>query len=116
MRRGMRWLWLRDCGGTAFEAAVEAPLAPEQSLVAFQTSPPLLLLLYAALALLGGALYAPANVDALTYRLPRVLYWLAEQRWHWIATNDPRMNISPSGFEWLMAPVVASREATGLSF
>jgi hypothetical protein len=68
---------------------------------------PLLFLLYAALAFLGGALYAPANYDALTYRLPRVLHWLADDRWHWIVTNNERMNLAASGFEWLMAPLVA---------
>jgi hypothetical protein len=68
---------------------------------------PLLFFLYAALAFLGGALYAPANYDALTYRLPRVLHWLAENRWHWIVTNNERMNLAASGFEWLMAPLVA---------
>jgi hypothetical protein len=73
----------------------------------FRNPLPLLFLLYAILALLGGALYAPANYDALTYRLPRVLHWLAEQRWHWIPTINMRMNISASGFEWLMAPMVA---------
>jgi hypothetical protein len=68
---------------------------------------PLLFLLYAALAFLGGALYAPANYDALTYRLPRVLHWLADDRWHWIETSNERMNLAASGFEWLMAPIVA---------
>jgi hypothetical protein len=66
---------------------------------------PLLFLLYALLALLGGALYPPNNYDGLTYRLPRLLHWLAEQRWHWIDTNISRMNVSATGFEWLMAPI-----------
>ena len=68
---------------------------------------PLLFLFYAVLAVLGGALYAPANYDALTYRLPRVLHWLAVQHWHWIPTTNMRMNIAATGFEWLMAPAVA---------
>lgn len=68
---------------------------------------PLLFLLYAALAFLGGVLYTPANYDALTYRLPRVLHWLADDRWHWIVTNNERMNLAATGFEWLMAPLVA---------
>jgi hypothetical protein len=75
-----------------------------------------LFLFYAVLALVVGALYAPANYDALTYRLPRVLHWLAEQRWHWIATNNERMNISASGFEWLMAPVIALARSDRLLF
>ena len=68
---------------------------------------PGLFLIYLLAALIGGALYAPTNYDAMTYRLPRLLHWLAEQRWHWIATVNERMNLSATGFEWLMAPFVA---------
>jgi hypothetical protein len=60
----------------------------------------------AALVLLGGLLYAPNNYDALTYRLPRVLHWLDQGRWHWVYTLNQRMNDRSCGFEWLMAPVV----------
>jgi hypothetical protein len=60
----------------------------------------------AALVFLGGALYEPSNYDGLTYRLPRVLHWLARQQWHWIHTNNYRMNDRSCGFEWLMAPVI----------
>jgi hypothetical protein len=77
---------------------------------------PLLYLLYAALAFLGGALYAPTNYDALTYRLPRVLHWLADGRWHWIVTGNQRMNLAASGFEWLMAPAVALARSDRLLF
>lgn len=59
----------------------------------------------AGLALLGGALHPPNNYDALTYRLPRMLHWLAEQRWHWIVTPNARMNFSGLGFEWLQTPL-----------
>lgn len=38
---------------------------------------PLAFLILAAMAFLGGALYAPSNYDALAYRVPRVLHWLA---------------------------------------
>ena len=47
---------------------------------------PLIFMLTALLAALGGALYAPNNYDALTYRFPRVLHWWAASGWHWIAT------------------------------
>src|SRR5882724_11682169 len=50
---------------------------------------------FAALAFLifvGGALNAPSTHTALTYRLPRVLQWLAEGKWHWIYTGNFRMN------------------------
>jgi hypothetical protein len=58
------------------------------------------------LVFIGGALYRPSNYDALTYRLPRVLHWLAQEQWHWIHTANYRMNDRSCGFEWLTAPVV----------
>jgi hypothetical protein len=73
----------------------------------FRRALPILFLLYAVVAFVGGMLYAPNNYDGLTYRLPRLLHWLAAERWHWIATENARMNISAAGFEWLMAPWVA---------
>lgn len=69
---------------------------------------PLAFLVLALLALLGGALYAPNNYDALAYRTPRVLHWLAEGRWHWIHTDFNRLNTRGCGIEWLTAPVIAS--------
>src|SRR5260370_26600698 len=44
---------------------------------------PLAFLALALLAILGGALHAPNNYDALAYLTPRVLHWLAGGRWHW---------------------------------
>jgi hypothetical protein len=63
--------------------------------------------LCAFLALVGGLLYAPTTYDALSYRLPRLFHWLADKKWHWISTNNERMNLSGTGFEWLMAPLLA---------
>jgi hypothetical protein len=68
---------------------------------------PLVFALLALLSLLGGLLHAPSNYDALTYRLPRVLHWLAEGEWHWITTPNLRMNLSATNSEWLMAPWLA---------
>jgi len=45
---------------------------------------PALFLLVAALVFLGGILYAPANYDALTYRLPRMLNY-SGAAWEWTA-------------------------------
>ena len=59
-----------------------------------------------ALVLLGGLLYPPTNHTALTYRIPRVLHWLAEGRWHWIHTISPRLNDRACGIEWLSAPLL----------
>src|ERR1700704_1487527 len=38
---------------------------------------PGIFLIFAVIAFLEGVLYAPAYYDALAYRLPRVLHWLA---------------------------------------
>lgn len=66
---------------------------------------PLTFLILAVLAGIGGALYAPANFDALAYRTPRVLHWLAAGQWEWIHTEFPRLNTRSAGFEWITAPL-----------
>ena len=71
----------------------------------FRRPLPLLFLLTAALAIVGGAVHAPNNCDALNYRFPRVLHWWAASGWHWISTPNMRMNLSGTGFEWLMMPI-----------
>jgi hypothetical protein len=73
----------------------------------FQRPFPLAFLILAALAFLGGALYPPTNYDALSYRLPRVLHWLAAGQWHWIHTIFPRVNGRACGIEWVSAPFIA---------
>jgi hypothetical protein len=72
----------------------------------FRRGLPVLFLLLAILSFLGGALYAPTNYDALSYRLPRALLWLADGHWSWLSANDPRLNTRSMGFEWLMAPML----------
>ena len=68
---------------------------------------PLAFLILAAMALLGGALYPPTNYDALAYRLPRILHWLAAEHWHWIHTMFARVNTRACGVEWVSAPFVS---------
>ena len=77
---------------------------------------PLLFLALAAAAGLGGALYSPVNYDTLWYRLPRVLHWLAEGRWHWIHTQELRLNVISTGIEWLWTPLVAATRSDRLLF
>jgi hypothetical protein len=60
----------------------------------------------AGLVFLGGAIYPPTHYNAMTYHIPRVLQWLAAERWHWIHTAVTRMNYSGCDFEWLAAPLV----------
>jgi hypothetical protein len=71
----------------------------------FRRPLPFLFLLTAGLAALGGAIHAPNNYDALTYRFPRMLHWWAAGGWHWIDTPNLRMNLSGTGFEWMMMPI-----------
>jgi hypothetical protein len=73
----------------------------------FRRGFPLGFLILAALAFLGGALHPPSNYDALSYRLPRMLHWLAAEQWHWIHTVFPRLNQRCCGIEWVSAPVLA---------
>jgi hypothetical protein len=68
---------------------------------------PLAFLIVAALEFVGGAIYPPNNYDALTYRLPRILNWLAAGHWTWISTLNERMNWATPGWEWIAAPFFA---------
>jgi hypothetical protein len=58
------------------------------------------------LIFLGGALYPPSNYTGISYRLPRVLQWLAHGGWFWIHTPVFRMNDRACGSEWLTAPLL----------
>jgi hypothetical protein len=73
----------------------------------FRRAFPLAFLILAAMAFLGGVLYAPTNYDGLAYRIPRVLHWLADGRWHWIHSVFPRVNGRACGIEWVSAPLIA---------
>src|SRR5579863_187757 len=53
----------------------------------------------AFVALIGGILYSPTNYDALAYRVPRVLHWLAHGEWHWVHTEFNRLNVRAPGQE-----------------
>ena len=77
---------------------------------------PFAFFLLAALSLLAGLLYAPNNYDALTYRIPRVMHWLQAEGWHWIHTDNARMNTRATGFEWLMAPQLSVFKTDRLIF
>jgi hypothetical protein len=68
---------------------------------------PLAFLILAVMAFLGGAIYPPTNYDALAYRIPRILHWLAADQWQWIHTDFPRVNNRSCGMEWVSAPFIA---------
>jgi hypothetical protein len=67
---------------------------------------PLAFAALAGLAILGGILHSPANYDALAYRTPRILHWIAEGHWHWIHTDFQRLNTRGTGMEWLTVPLL----------
>jgi hypothetical protein len=77
---------------------------------------PLAFLILSTLAFLGGAIYAPTNYDALAYRLPRVLHWLAAGHWHWIHTIFERVNTRACGIEWVSAPLIVLLKTDRLLF
>jgi len=58
------------------------------------------------LVLLGGLLYAPSNHTGLSYRISRVMHWLAAEGWHWVHTPNYRINDRSCGIEWLTAPLL----------
>jgi hypothetical protein len=82
----------------------------------FHRSFPMAFLILASLAFLGGALHPPTNYDALAYRLPRVLHWLAADQWQWIHTIFSRINNRSCGMEWVSAPFLALLKTDRLLF
>lgn len=82
----------------------------------FRRGFPLGFLILAALAFLGGVLHGPNNYDAMAYRIPRVLNWLAVGQWHWIHTIFPRLNDRVCGDEWVTAPLIAITNTDRLLF
>ncbi|MDB6040173.1 MAG: hypothetical protein JWM99_4014, partial [Verrucomicrobiales bacterium] len=73
----------------------------------FSRSLPLCFALLAGLALLGALIHLPNNHDGLTYRVPRMLHWMAEGRWHWFDASDSRMNSRTCATEWILMPILA---------
>src|ERR1041385_6844723 len=67
---------------------------------------PLAFAVLTLLIFLSGILYPPTNHTAFTYRIPRVLHWLAHGGWHWIHSPDPRINDRAVGIEWLSTPLL----------
>ncbi len=75
-----------------------------------------LYLLCALAAVIGGAIHPPTNQDALSYRVPRLLHWLAEGHWHWIGGTDTRMDYTAPGYEILMLPAFAALQTLRFAF
>lgn len=104
MIAGFAWL-LRDKN-----PAVPRTPAPDKKWLQilsarFSRPLPCVFLLATVFVFVGGLIYAPNNFDALTYRLPRMLHWLAVEHWTWIPTSNERMNYSGVGMEWMTMPL-----------
>ena len=48
----------------------------------------------ATLSLVAALRYPPWSFDAVSYRLPRILYWWSAHHWYWIGTLDHRLDFS----------------------
>jgi hypothetical protein len=70
----------------------------------------------AGLAILGGILHPPSNYDALAYRVPRILHWLAAEQWEWVHTMFHRLNTRAAGYEWVAAPLILFTKTDRLLF
>lgn len=73
-------------------------------------------LILTGLACVGGVVHAPSNYDALAYRVPRMLHWLAAEQWHWIHTEFERVNARGCGIEWVSVPLLAFTGSDRLLF
>ncbi len=89
---------------------------PERFFRRFRRPFPFAFLILSGMAFVGGALYGPSNYDALAYRVPRVLNWLATGHWNWIHTIFPRVNASSCGVEWVSAPLIVFFKTDRLLF
>ena len=63
-------------------------------------------ILVALLALVAAVAYPPTMLDALTYRLPRILLWLQDNRVQHFQTADPRLNYMPQGWGLVTLPLI----------
>jgi hypothetical protein len=72
----------------------------------FSRLAPMIFLSIATLSLVSALLYTPWGFDAVTYRLPRLLYWNAAHHWYWIGTLDHRLDYNSCGYEWQVLPII----------
>lgn len=77
---------------------------------------PLAFLVLTVMAIVGGVLYPPTNYDALAYRVPRILHWLAAGQWHWVHTVFGQINNRSCGIEWVSTPLIALLRTDRLLF
>lgn len=77
---------------------------------------PALYLVSVGVVITGGILYAPNNYDFLAYRFARMLHWWDAGGWHWIHTVNARQNMSGTGMEWALMPLLVLTGSSRLFF
>jgi hypothetical protein len=63
-------------------------------------------ILVGGVALVAALIYPPTMLDALTYRLPRVLLWLQENHIRHFSTADDRLNYMPQVWGLVTLPLI----------
>ena len=63
-------------------------------------------ILVGGLALVAALIYPPTMLDALTYRLPRILLWLQENHIRHFSTADNRLNYMPQAWGLVTLPLI----------
>jgi hypothetical protein len=107
------WLWLQAANGPSdFSGASRWRKWRRR----FSRPLPFFFLLIAALSLGAALIHLPWSFDAVSYRLPRILYWWSARHWYWIGTLDHRLDYSGTGFEWQMLPVILLTHTDRLIF
>ena len=66
---------------------------------------PLIYLVTFGLIVFGSVWHEPNNFDGLSYRIPKVLYWLNQHCWCWINTPFQELNYTLPNYEWLTVPL-----------
>jgi hypothetical protein len=66
---------------------------------------PLLYMLVALLVTIGAIAYEPNNFDGLSYRFPKLIFWLNAHRWCWIDSPYVPVNYTLPNYEWLTMPL-----------
>ena len=102
------WFWRKEFGFVSSKRISRC----KKFLRRFRRPLPLCFAGLAILIFLGGVIYPPGNYTGISYRIPRVLNWLANGHWNWIHTPDYRMNNRACGIEWLSAPLLLFTKST----
>ena len=112
---GLSWLhkldwqkWLFLAGVLAAAAVARREAGSWNNLLASAREPLAFwpFVLVAVLALVAAVAYPPTMLDALTYRLPRILLWLQDHNVHHFQTADARLNYMPQGWGLATLPLI----------